>query len=258
MANEPETIEKIETSVSPEVETEKTEVNSTQDEEQKEAPKKTERIKFGELTTLSKVMFGIILLLCVAVGGAAGVAMHYKTIILEQESAIKNQSQDINLLEQEKTVLQDNIAQLEDTVRIMSETIAQKNQSESNLDEEFKKLFIPTEFPLTGAASMDVVTEGEPACIITSGEDAMVVASAGGTILSIDDDAEYLHCIRVDHGNGYVSVYKNAGEVKVKQGETVNKGNTLFCIRSAGSKVYFQIFLDGEAINPMDVLIING
>ena len=84
------------------------------------------------------------------------------------------------------------------------------------------------------------------------------MATADGTVLAVNVDAEYEQNVWIDHGNGYVTVYRNSGEVKVKQGETVTQGTTLFIIEDADSKLGYQMLKDGVYINPVDVLAING
>lgn len=95
-------------------------------------------------------------------------------------------------------------------------------------------------------------------CIFTAADGAMVVATAAGTVTAVNDDGDYGHNIWVDHGNGYVTIYRNPGEVKVKQGERVNQGTTLFLVTGEDSKLGYQMMKDGVYIDPMEMLAING
>ena len=81
---------------------------------------------------------------------------------------------------------------------------------------------------------------------------------ADGTVTAVNDDPEYGHNVWVDHGNGYTTIYRNQGEVKVKQGETVTQGTTLFLITDNSSKLGYQMMKDGAYVNPMDMLEISG
>ena len=69
---------------------------------------------------------------------------------------------------------------------------------------------------------------------------------------------KYGNCITIDHGNGYVSIYRNAGESLVHEGDTVTKGATLMVVGSDNTKLGYQIKKDGEFINPEDLVEING
>ena len=95
-------------------------------------------------------------------------------------------------------------------------------------------------------------------CIFSCTTGSMVVATAGGTVIAVNDDGEYGHNVWVDHGNGYVTIYRNQGEVKVKQGQTVRQGNTLMMITDENSKLGYQMMKDSAYINPMELLNISG
>lgn len=204
------------------------------------------------------LLYGMLLLLCIAMGVLIGYFVYEQDAMMEKETESMTQQEAIALLEQEKAELETQIASLNETVQILSDTVNQKTQSENQLSEQLEKQTTPTEFPLTGSASMEEVTEGDPMCIFTAAAGAMVVSTAGGTVVAVNDDSEYGHNIWIDHGNGYVTIYRNQGDVKVKQGEEVTQGTTLFLISDENSKLGYQMMKDGAYINPMDMLVISG
>ena len=128
------------------------------------------------------------------------------------------------------------------------------------LSEQLEKQTMPTEFPLTGKASMEETAEenGNPICIFTASKGSMVVAAASGSVIVVNEDPEYGNNVWVDHGNGYVTIYRNQGEVKVEQGKTVTQGTTLMLITDSDSKLGYQIMKDGEYVDPMEMLNISG
>lgn len=203
-------------------------------------------------------MYALLLILCVVLGALIGYFAYERDALWERETEAQEQQEAIALLEQEKAELETEIATLNEKIQILSDTVNQKTQSELQLSEQLEKQTTPTEFPLTGSASMEEAAEGEPMCIFTAASGAMVVATAGGTVIAVNDDSEYGHNIWVDHGNGYVTIYRNQGEVKVKQGEEVTQGTTLFLISDENSKLGYQMMKDGVYINPMDMLVISG
>ena len=203
-------------------------------------------------------LYVLLLVLCVVIGVLIGWLFYERDAIEDKEAQALEQQQEITLLEQEKTELENQIVSLNETVQILSDTVNQKTQSENQLSEQLEKQTMPTEFPLTGSASMEEVTEGEPMCIFTAAVGGMVVSTAGGTVTAVNDDSEYGHNIWIDHGNGYVTIYRNQGDVKVKQGEEVMQGTTLFLIGEENSKLGYQMMKDGAYINPMDMLVISG
>lgn len=197
-------------------------------------------------------------LVSIFIGGAIGYFYFEKDVWAEKDLQAAAQQAQIETLEQEKAELEDEVASLNETVRILSETVNQKTQNETQLAEQLEKRTMPTEFPLTGSATLEDATEGDPMCIFTTTSGAMVVATAGGTVTAVNDDGNYGHNIWVDHGNGYVTIYRNSGEVKVKQGETVNQGTTLILVTDENSKLGYQMMKDGVYIDPMDMLAISG
>ena len=143
-------------------------------------------------------------------------------------------------------------------LKVLSDTVNQKVQTENELTALIEQQSIPSEFPLTGSASMEENTEGDPICLFTVSEGTTVIATASGTVQAINDDETYGHNIWVDHGNGYMTVYRNQGDVNVKIGDDVVKGTTLYLIGSDNTVFGYQIMKDGEHIDPMDMLEING
>ena len=105
---------------------------------------------------------------------------------------------------------------------------------------------------------MEVILEEEPICVFSASEGAMVISTANGVVTAANDDSEYEKNVWIDHGNGYVTVYRNAGDIKVKQGEVVTAGTTLFLMNENSSKLGYQMLKDGVYINPMDMLAISG
>lgn len=200
----------------------------------------------------------VIMILCAVLGACAGYFYFVNGIREEMDRVISAQQEQFTALEQEKAELESQIVSLNETIRILSDTVNQKTQNENLLSEQLERQTTPTEFPLTGAATMEMATEGDPMCIFTATDGAMVVATAGGTVTAVNDDSEYGRNIWVDHGNGYVTVYRNSGEVKVKQGEIVMQGTTLFLIEDENSKLGYQMLKDGIYIDPMEMLAISG
>ena len=186
--------------------------------------------------------------LCIILGVGIGFFYFERDVLAEKNREAEAWQEQIAVLEQEKILLESKVASLNETVQILSETINQKTQNETQLSEQLEKQTTPTEFPLTGSATMEEASEGEPMCIFT----------AAGTVTAVNDDSEYGHNIWVDHGNGYVTVYRNSGEIKVKQGETVTQGTTLFLVGEENNRLCYQMLKDGVYIDPMEMLAISG
>lgn len=211
---------------------------------------------------MAQMLTGI---LCIVVGALIG-CLIYEEQLWEVASRHNNELQEtMNLLEDEKQALESEKASLQleieglnEQILILSETVNQKVQSETELMAALEGQYMPTEFPLTGSASMVESTEGNPMCVFTASEGIMVVATAGGTVTAVNDDSEYGHNVWIDHGNGYITIYRNKGEAIVKLGDTVVQGTTLFLIGEDNTTLGYQMMKDGTYISPMEMLAISG
>ena len=200
----------------------------------------------------------IIALLCVIIGVMIAYISHEVKIWEKVSAGYAEQQEIVKQLQEEKAQLEFEIDNLNSKVLVLSDTVNQKVQTENELTALIEKQSIPSEFPLTGSASMKENTEDTPICIFTASEGTTVIATASGTVQAINDDETYGHNIWVDHGNGYVTVYRNQGDVNVRIGDDVVKGTTLFMIGADNTLFGYQMMKDGEYIDPMDMLEING
>lgn len=207
-----------------------------------------------------------IAVLCVILGATLGYISYEEKIWRavdarsdEQVATIKTLEEAKQQLEQENLALETEIVGLNETVQILSETVSQKTQSESELKAQIEKQSMPTEFPLNGSASMEEKTiDDAPICVFDASIGSAVVATASGTVTGVKDDAEYVHSIWVDHGNGYTTIYRNAGEPRVQEGDAVVCGTALYIIEERKEEMGYQMMKDGAYISPMEMLSING
>ncbi len=208
----------------------------------------------------------VIVVLCIVLGATLGYISYEETIWQavdkrsdEQVATIKSLEEKNALLEQEKLALETEIVGLNETVQILSETVSQKTQSESDLKAQIEKQSMPTEFPLNGSASMKETTiDDAPICVFDASVGSAVVATASGSVIGVKDDAKYVHSIWVDHGNGYVTIYRNAGEPRVQVGDSVVCGTALYIIEERKEDMGYQMMKDDAYINPMELMSING
>ncbi len=176
---------------------------------------------------------------------------------IDQLETQKAQGQEENqALQGQILELQKEIENLNAQIAVLSETVNQKTESENELLERLASQSIPEEYPLTGSANIEESDSNISIFVASAG--STVVATASGTVTAINDEAEFGHNVWVDHGNGYVTVYRNQGDVLVKLGDAVAHGTTIFLIGSDNTRFGYQIMLDGEYIDPMEMLSISG
>lgn len=207
----------------------------------------------------------VVIIICAFIGTSVGCIYHVTKIResaaqknAQQQEAMVELEEQKKQLEEQKNELEAEIESLNNKVVILSETVNEKVQTEQQLSEQLEKQRIPTEFPLTGSASVEEVTEGDAICIFTASVGTMVVATASGTVLAVNDDGEYGRNVWIDHGNGYITIYRNQGDNVVNVGDMVVQGTTLFMIGEENTRLGYQMIKDDVYINPMDMLAISG
>lgn len=207
----------------------------------------------------------LVSIVCVVVGACIGYFLYEEQLWEvvrqrddEQQEAMAKLEDEKQELIDENAALLSEIDGLNDQVLILSETVNRKVESENELKAVLDAQSMPTEFPLTGSASMQEATEGDLMCVFTASEGLMVVATASGTVMNVNDDSEYGHNVWIDHGNGYITIYRNKGTVTVKQGDKVVQGTTLFLIDKDSKQMGYQMMRDNVYINPIELLAISG
>ena len=187
------------------------------------------------------------------------------------------QKVELDKLMQENSNLEAANNQLQTETLQLSAAINKRLEDEQLSAEEAESLAIPSGFPLTGTASMtpavdDVtateVTEitdeskdeatGNPLVLFTAAEGSSIIASGTGTITSVTSDTKFGNAVTIDHGNGYVSIYRNASDPLVTEGASIDKGNIIFVVGEDSIKLGYQIMKDGVFINPEDLIEIDG
>lgn len=198
------------------------------------------------------------LLVCCLLGAVIGYAVYEEQIWNMDRMKDAEQAEAMAALEEEKELLEAEIESLNAKIDALSTAVNEKAQTAEELEEELLQQSLPKDYPLTGSAGIEEITEGDPMVIFTAQEGVTAVSSAKGCVTAVETDETYGNKITVDHGNGYISIYFNKGEAQVKAGDEVAKGTTLFLIGADNQQLVYQIIKDGEYISPTQMLSING
>ena len=220
----------------------------------------TDRVD-GEITQLripSVFAVLLIVIICIVIGSGVGYVLYEAQIWEAERVRDEALKAELAIAKSKNDELKLEIEALNSKVELLSETVNNKAEEAGSLQEEIAAQSLPTALPVNGAASIHEVTEGDPAIIFHGSEGTFVVATGKGIVSAIEADEIYGNCVRIDHGNGYVSVYRNKGDVQVKVGDEVASGTTIFIMAEDNSDLGYQIILDDRYINPSDIISING
>lgn len=90
-----------------------------------------------------------------------------------------------------------------------------------------------------------------------------IYAAADGVVIySGWDSGGYGNCIRIDHGNGYVTVYAHNSSMSVSVGQIVTRGEYIGGVGttgdSTGNHCHFEVRYNGIPYNPADYISVNN
>lgn len=181
-----------------------------------------------------------------------------ENVISEQQKNIDTLTSQNDELTEENADLISLREELSDKVVILSDTINRKVEEEEAQEQERAQAHMPVGFPLSSSASLEETGGDEPMVKLDGTAGSSIIAAADGTVVSVATDSVYLHCVRIDHGNGYNTIYRNDGDVMIKEGDEVVKGAILYVIGEDNTELGYQITYDGKYIDPMDLINIDG
>ena len=232
------------------------------------------------------IWFGVIFL-AVFIGISIGYFANEAGIINSYNESIGIRDAKIAELEAQVISLNSTIASKDNEIQVLSQTVNAKNEELGVMSTQIENMYVPTDFPMSGSASMRITADGDiPVVILTGSEGDFVRATACGTVIEIRTNpkrndngsiAEYYvagestdgsdnevkdlgfyNVITIDHGNGYMTVYMNDGDPVVSEGDTVSVGNTLYNLKSGNTSLGYEMIRNGEYIDPDEVMIISG
>lgn len=93
--------------------------------------------------------------------------------------------------------------------------------------------------------------------IVSLAGDDSVMAVESGTVIGIERNADGTGNITLQHGEGYVSIYKQLGEVLVRKGQHITSGTVIGHLRNPNIDIEeqslelgFELWRDGTAVDP--------
>jgi murein DD-endopeptidase MepM/ murein hydrolase activator NlpD len=93
---------------------------------------------------------------------------------------------------------------------------------------------------------------------ISANRGTAVLAPASGTVFFAGNGGEYGTTLILDHGNYLRSLYGHLQEIRVKQGEHVERGQMVALTgntgRTSGPHLHYEIQVHGQAVDPRQFL----
>ena len=80
-------------------------------------------------------------------------------------------------------------------------------------------------------------------------------AAGGGTVDEVGDDAKYGKFVRLEHRDGYETLYAHASQILVKRGDRIPSGRAIALSGNTGQStaphLHFEVRQGGAAVDPM-------
>lgn len=208
----------------------------------------------------------ILLMAAICYAEYTTILMHGATerseVYAEQIAVLQKEKEEVSL---EKEKLEKQVANLNQT---LSQKEAQVQMQEENLQTVAEEENMPKGFPVNGAAQIREegganntglqVNEEWKEVVFVAAAQTDVIATGAGKVAGVVKEEGEPTGISIDHGNGYVSNYRNAGAPKIEAGSTVEQGTVLFEIAEGNMEIGYSISKDGNFLEPMEIIEIKG
>lgn len=178
-------------------------------------------------------------------------------------------------------------AEQQEKIQLLSDTLNSKSEQLTAYQDAETALHVPNGYPVKGSATVlsgglldeeemegeniqeflegyhdfqegDGEYEPEPNILFMVSEGTCITATGTGKVADIQISDNGLKYLKINHENGYESIYKCIGNVLVNVGDSVSSGSVLMSVTENASYFEYQIRYEDSFINPKDCMIING
>lgn len=150
--------------------------------------------------------------------------------------------------------------QIKESEALFSKIEQEMDRRAKEEEEAVRLSAIPSTAPVKGSAVLvqdkSLIEAGldEFTLVFSTLPGAFVVATADGTVESVAMDPVFGRRITVDHGNGYVTIFRTDAQIQVESGDTVHMNDVLAVAMSEEGKAAYEVELDGVYIDPYSVI----
>lgn len=122
---------------------------------------------------------------------------------------------------------------------------------------------VPDSWPLTerGFVTQGLLEGGggeHPGVDIAVPSDSYIRAAGAGVVSSVGEDPTYGFFVRIDHGNGYETLYAHASMTLVEAGAAIERNEVIALSGSTGRStaphLHFEVTLDGAPVDPLTLI----
>ena len=178
----------------------------------------------------------------------------------ESRQLYESREAQINQLREENdALLLENIS-LENKNAVLTQTAQSRIDEVRQELEKDEEAHLPKGLPVDGKAGIEEKADeqGRPIVDFSAEAGAKVVAAGSGSISAVEIDPVYGYVVVIDHGNGYQSIYRNAGVTERKPGDEVKKGDALITVYQDNQVLGYQVKQNGSYLNPVSLMEISG
>ncbi len=97
-----------------------------------------------------------------------------------------------------------------------------------------------------------------PGVDIATPTGSYIRASGAGKVIEVGEDTVWGKYVRIDHENGYETLYGHASDTSVELGEEVRKNEVIALSGSTGAStgphLHFQMWFEGETVDPLELV----
>lgn len=88
-----------------------------------------------------------------------------------------------------------------------------------------------------------------------------VYATGNGTVVSAGWQQGYGNCIQINHGYGYLTLYGHLSGYKVRNGQSVKRGDVIGLVgntgKSTGPHLHYEVHFKGSVMNPQNYYFLD-
>ncbi len=224
------------------------------------------RIKKYRVSKSSFHLIAVFLFLLCAI--AAGMSC-WAVYVLGNQAALHKQitsgEQQVLQLKEENERLTGELAKVSEELEALQSKEADDTASAETVEgqeaEPEQEGSYPNRFPSSGVALViSPYSPDQPYMSFGMQVEDSIIATEDGTVTTISSDDTYPYIIEIEHENGYQTRYmcNQEAQLNVQEGDQVISGTELITITLENTQLDYQVFLEGEPIDPINIIDAKG